>query len=83
MSERTTLATLACHLDSRAVDSRADDSTRVEGLCLRWSERAAGSTVIRRPDCDSWLALLRKTWFNLDLVWEAALVATGLITLAI
>jgi hypothetical protein len=27
------------------------------------------------------LELLRKTWFNLDLVWAAALVATGLITL--
>jgi hypothetical protein len=27
------------------------------------------------------LALLRKAWFNLDLVWAAALVATGLITL--
>jgi len=29
------------------------------------------------------LALLRKTWFNVDLVWAAALVATGLITLII
>jgi len=27
------------------------------------------------------LALLRKAWFNFDLVWAAALVATGLITL--
>ncbi len=27
------------------------------------------------------LALLRKTWFNFDLVWGAALVATGLFTL--
>jgi hypothetical protein len=27
------------------------------------------------------LELLRKTWFNLDLLWAAALVATGLITL--
>jgi hypothetical protein len=27
------------------------------------------------------LALLRKTWFNVDLLWAAALVATGLITL--
>jgi hypothetical protein len=27
------------------------------------------------------LELLRKTWFNLDLVWAAALVATGLITM--
>ena len=27
------------------------------------------------------LALLRKTWFNVDLIWAAALVATGLITL--
>ena len=25
-------------------------------------------------------ALLRKAWFNLDLVWAAALVVTGLIT---
>jgi len=29
------------------------------------------------------LALLRKTWFNFDLVWAAALVATGLVTLLI
>jgi len=27
------------------------------------------------------LALLRKAWFNLDLVWAAALVVTGLLTL--
>ena len=27
------------------------------------------------------LALLRKTWFNFDLVWAAALVTTGVITL--
>ena len=27
------------------------------------------------------LALLRKTWFNFDLLWAAALVATGLVTL--
>ena len=27
------------------------------------------------------LALLRKTWFNFNLVWGAALVATGLFTL--
>ncbi len=27
------------------------------------------------------LALLRKTWFNFDLIWAAALVATGLVTL--
>jgi hypothetical protein len=29
------------------------------------------------------LALLRKVWFNVDLVWAAALVATGLITLLV
>ena len=29
------------------------------------------------------LELLPKTWFNLDLVWAAALVATGLITLVL
>ena len=29
------------------------------------------------------LALLRKTWLNFDLVWAAALVATGLVTLLI
>jgi len=29
------------------------------------------------------LALLRKAWFNFDLIWAAALVATGLITLFI
>jgi hypothetical protein len=29
------------------------------------------------------LALLRKAWFNLNLVWAAALVVTGLLTLAI
>ena len=29
------------------------------------------------------LALLRKAWFNFDLVWAAALVATGLATLVI
>ena len=29
------------------------------------------------------LALLRKAWFNFDLVWAAALVATGLVTLVI
>jgi hypothetical protein len=29
------------------------------------------------------LALLRKAWFNFDLVWGAALVATGLVTLLI
>src|SRR5271155_5581469 len=29
------------------------------------------------------LALLRKVWFNFDLVWAAALVATGLVTLLI
>ena len=29
------------------------------------------------------LALLRKAWFNFDLVWAAALVATGLFTLLI
>jgi hypothetical protein len=29
------------------------------------------------------LALLRKTWFNFDLVWGGALVATGLCTLFI
>jgi hypothetical protein len=27
------------------------------------------------------LALLRKTWFNFDLIWAVALVATGLVTL--
>jgi hypothetical protein len=27
------------------------------------------------------LALLRKAWFNFNLVWAAALVATGLVTL--
>ena len=29
------------------------------------------------------LALLRKAWFNFDLLWAAALVATGLVTLLI
>jgi len=29
------------------------------------------------------LALLRKTWFNLDLVWAVALIATGLLALVI
>jgi hypothetical protein len=29
------------------------------------------------------LALLRKTWLNFDLVWAAALVTTGLVTLLI
>jgi hypothetical protein len=29
------------------------------------------------------LALLRKAWFNLDLVWAAALIVTGLVALAI
>jgi hypothetical protein len=29
------------------------------------------------------LALLRRAWFNFDLVWAAALVATGLVTLLI
>jgi hypothetical protein len=29
------------------------------------------------------LALLRKTWLNFDLVWAAALVATGLVTMLI
>lgn len=29
------------------------------------------------------LAVLRKTWFNFDLVWGVALIATGLFTLAI
>lgn len=29
------------------------------------------------------LALLRKAWFNLDLVWAGALVVTGLVTLVI
>jgi hypothetical protein len=29
------------------------------------------------------LALLRKTWFNFNMVWAVALVATGLVTLAI
>ena len=29
------------------------------------------------------LALLRKTWFNFDVIWAAALVATGLVTLLI
>jgi hypothetical protein len=29
------------------------------------------------------LALLRKGWFNFDLIWAAALVATGLVTLLI
>ena len=27
------------------------------------------------------LALLRRAWFNLDLIWAAALVATGVVTL--
>jgi hypothetical protein len=29
------------------------------------------------------LALLRKAWLNFDLVWAAALVATGLVTIPI
>jgi hypothetical protein len=29
------------------------------------------------------LALLRKAWFNFDLLWATALVATGLVTLLI
>ena len=29
------------------------------------------------------LALLRKTWFNFDLLWAVALVATGLVTLLV
>jgi hypothetical protein len=29
------------------------------------------------------LALLRKAWFNFDLIWAAALVATGLVTILI
>jgi hypothetical protein len=29
------------------------------------------------------LALLRKAWFNFDLIWAAALGATGLVTLLI
>ncbi len=33
--------------------------------------------------CKFGLALLRKTWFNFDLVWGSALVATGLCTLFI
>src|SRR5215467_2318423 len=28
------------------------------------------------------LGLLRKTWFNLDLIWAAALIATGFLTIA-
>jgi hypothetical protein len=31
--------------------------------------------------CKFGLALLRKAWFNFNLVWGAALVATGLFTL--
>lgn len=31
--------------------------------------------------CKLGLTLLRKTWFNFDLVWGTALVATGLFTL--
>jgi hypothetical protein len=27
------------------------------------------------------LAILRKAWFNVDLVWAAALVVTGVVTL--
>ena len=29
------------------------------------------------------LAILRKAWFNVDLVWAAALVVTGVITVLI
>ena len=29
------------------------------------------------------LALLRKAWFNFDMLWAVALVATGLVTLLI
>jgi hypothetical protein len=29
------------------------------------------------------LALLRKAWLNFDLIWAAALVATGVVTLLI
>jgi hypothetical protein len=29
------------------------------------------------------LALLRKAWFNLDLIWAIALIATGLVTLVL
>jgi hypothetical protein len=29
------------------------------------------------------LALLRKAWFNFDLIWAAALVGAGLVTLLI
>jgi hypothetical protein len=27
------------------------------------------------------VGILRRTWFNLDLIWSAALVATGMLTL--
>jgi hypothetical protein len=29
------------------------------------------------------LAILRKAWFNLDVVWAAALVITGVVTLVV
>jgi hypothetical protein len=35
------------------------------------------------PHAPLGLALLRKAWFNFDLVWAVALVATGIVTLLI
>ena len=29
------------------------------------------------------VGLLRKAWFNLDLIWAVALIATGVLTLAV
>jgi hypothetical protein len=29
------------------------------------------------------VGMLRKTWFNLDLIWAVALIATGILTVAV
>ena len=29
------------------------------------------------------IGMLRKAWFNLDLIWAVALIATGILTVAV
>jgi hypothetical protein len=43
----------------------------------------SGWAIREHPNSCTRNSLLRKTWFNFDLLWGAALVATGLFTLLV
>lgn len=69
----------ACHHVAPAAPSAAFAATLVHGGGYLLVTAAAAWVVFEKLG----VALLRRAWFNLDLLWAGALIATGILTLAV